>query len=329
VGLDAGLAAVVTLQRQHGGAIACSADDALFQLSLAHVLLDGGYDGLVTIGEVMAAGDHGLGTVDRLDGELVVVDGVAWRVDVTGVASVVPSEMTTPFVVLSRLESPVRVRVSDLDREQLLERIDAIVGDAGGVASVRLEGRFRRALLRSVPAQTRPYRPYAEVCATDEVRFDHQGFEGVFVGFRFPNLDGGATIGGLHLHGLDSARTTGGHNHELLIDDALLSVSTSRDISIALADRSMVELLEMPGELRAVQRVLLRRGPLSETQLSAALGLDLIETTRRLRWLSDRGFVDELPGGVAGLGGAPRWKMTLRTRGQRIPARAGELLAGL
>lgn len=329
MGLDAGLTAAITLQRQRGRDIACSAHDALFQLSLAHVLLDGGYDGLVTIGEVMPAGDHGLGTVHRLDGELIVVDGVPWRVDATGAASVVTPETTTPFVVLTTMESPVSVRVRDVSRDELLARIEELVDDSGAVVAVRVEGRFRRVLVRSVPAQDPPYRPYVEVCAAQEVRWEHHNFEGVFVGFRFPDIDGGATIGGLHLHGLDVGRTTGGHNHEMHVEDAVLTVSTTRDVAIALPDRSMIELLEMPEELRSLQRVLLRRGALTLDQITAALGVDRNEAERRLGWLSDRGFVEEWSGGLAGLGGAPRWRITLRARGNRIPARAAELLGDL
>jgi len=329
VGLDAGLTAAITLRRQRGGDIACSASDALFQLSLAHVLLDGGYDGLVTIGEVMPAGDHGLGTVHRLDGELVVIDGIPWRVDSTGAASVVSPETTTPFVVLTTMESPVSVRVQDIDRNELLARIEDLVDDPGAVVAVRVEGRFRRVLVRSVPAQEPPYRPYVEVCASQEVRWEYQDFEGVFVGFRFPEIGGGATIGGLHLHGMDTGRTTGGHNHEMHIDDAMLSVSSTRDIAVALPDRSMIELLEMPEELRSLQRILLRRGALAVEQVSSLLGVDAAEASLRLSWLADRGFVEEWTGGVAGLGGAPRWRITLRARGNRIPARAAELLGDL
>lgn len=329
MGLDAGLTAAITLQRQRGGSAACAAGDSIFQLTLANVLLDGGYDGVVTIGDVMQAGDHGLGTVDRLDGELVVVDGVPWRVASTGATNIVTPETKTPFVVLTNMESPTTTRVGGIDRDGVSARIEELVDDPNAVVAVRLEGRFSRVLVRSVPAQTPPYRPYTEVCASDEVRWEHHDFEGVFVGFRFPALDGGATIGGLHLHGLDSGRTTGGHNHELVVADAELSVSSTHDIAITLPDRSMIELLEMPPELRSLQRLLLRRGALSVQHLAAQLDVGEGEILSRLTWLADRGFVEELSGGVAGLGGSPRWRITLRARGQRIPARAAELLGDL
>ena len=75
MGFDAGLVAAATLQRATGlDPTTCSATDATHQLQLAHVLLDGGYDGVATVEEAIAGGDHGLGTFDRLDGEMIVLD---------------------------------------------------------------------------------------------------------------------------------------------------------------------------------------------------------------------------------------------------------------
>jgi acetolactate decarboxylase len=329
VGLDPALAAAVTLRSQRGVHDTCTAADTTFQLSLAHVLLDGAYDGIVTLSEVMGNGDHGLGTLDRLDGELVVVDGEPWHVPHTGIAQRASLDARTPFVVLTTMERPTTIRLRDAGRDEVMKAIDGAIDGPDAVVAVRLDGRFRRVLIRSVPAQEPPYRPYTEVCATDEVRWEHSGFEGTFVGFRFPDLEIGYSAGTLHLHGLDTDRTTGGHNHEFEIEDAQLSISVSRDVLLALPDRSMLDLLEMPAESRSVQRALLRRGALTTAQVAAAIDTDVVEAERRLVHLADRGFVEVLSEGVAGLGGEPRWRITLAARGRRTSARLQDLLGDL
>ena len=330
VTLDAPLVAAATLRRTHGiDPRACDARDVTHQLQLAHVLLDGGYDGVATLEEALAGGDHGLGTLDRLDGELVIVDGEPWQVDWHGSANLMPLDTRTPFVVVSTLDNPTTVRLHDVGLAEVSAAIEGLADDPGAVVSVRLEGAFTTVLNRSVKPQDPPYRPITDVCATDEVRWVHKPFYGVFVGFRFPDLEPGATIPGLHLHGLDRLRTTGGHNYDLHVKDAVLSVGVSHDVVMQLPDRSMLDLLETPHDMRAVQRRLLRSGPSTIDQLSRSLGLDAAETSRRLEWLADRGYVTEQPGGLAGLGGEPRWRTSLRAHGMRSSGAVADLLEAL
>jgi acetolactate decarboxylase len=320
--MDAPLVAAATLRRAYrSDPRSCTTAEVTRQLQLAHVLLDGGYDGVTTLDEALAGGDIGLGTVDRLDGELVVVDGQPWRVDWQGTAQIMPGSTRTPFAVVSTLESPLTQRLRDVSREQVLSCIQDLVGDPGAVITVRLEGVFDRVLVRSVPPQDPPYRPYAQVCQTDEVRWEHKPFYGVFVGFVFPDLSPGATIPGLHLHGLDRMRTTGGHNHELHVRDAVLSVSASREVVMQLPERSMTDLLETPDPVRKVHRELLRSGACGVTRIASALGSSEREVAGHLEWLADRGYVV-----ATEQDGATVWRTALRTPGAQGSGRVAEIL---
>ena len=320
--MDAPLVAAATLRRVHrSDPRNCEAGEVTRQLQLAHVLLDGGYDGVTTLDEALAGGDTGLGTVDRLDGELVVVDGEPWRVDYEGRAELMPGTTRTPFAVVSHLDDPQTQRLRDVSREQVLACIEDLVNDPGAVITVRLEGVFDRVLVRSVPPQDPPYRPYAQVCQTDEVRWEHKPFYGVFVGFVFPDLSPGATIPGLHLHGLDRMRSTGGHNHEMHVRDATLSVSATREVVMQLPERSMVDLLQTPDPVRKVQRELLRAGTASAAQLGAALGSSENDVTRHLEWLADRGYVV-----AVAHEGRTLWRTSLRTPGVEPTGQLAQLL---
>ena len=51
----------------------------IFQTSTIDALLDGAYDAEVTFAELRDHGDHGLGTFEACDGEMIAVDGAFFR----------------------------------------------------------------------------------------------------------------------------------------------------------------------------------------------------------------------------------------------------------
>src|ERR671934_1883946 len=72
---------------------------AAFQTSTIETLLHGRYEGDLTVGTLLGHGDLGLGTVDHLDGELIVVDGEAWAARADGSLRRVAAAERTPFAV--------------------------------------------------------------------------------------------------------------------------------------------------------------------------------------------------------------------------------------
>ena len=66
--LDRALATAFDLERH-----------SLFQVSTSNALVQGVFQGAVTVRELKGKGDFGLGTFDGLDGELIMLDGVCYR----------------------------------------------------------------------------------------------------------------------------------------------------------------------------------------------------------------------------------------------------------
>src|ERR1700757_1765539 len=73
----------------------------VYQTSTMGALLDGVYDGDVTIRELLRHGDFGLGTFNGLDGEMLVLDGVCYQLRSDGSAQVAESDQRTPFGVVT------------------------------------------------------------------------------------------------------------------------------------------------------------------------------------------------------------------------------------
>jgi acetolactate decarboxylase len=211
------------------------APHVLFQTSTIGALLDGAYDGDVTIGEVLEHGDLGLGTLNALDGELVVVDGAAYRADVDGTLHPVADDTRTPFAVVTPFEADVTVALTGpLTLAQLLAAVDAHLPGGPTLAhAIRVDGHFTSVRARSVPPQVPPYRPLTEVVAEQHV-FELPDGDATLVGFRFPADAGALNVTGHHLHVADAARARGGHVFDCVLEHGTLQIDHSSEVHTEL-----------------------------------------------------------------------------------------------
>ncbi len=207
----------------------------LFQASTIGALLDGAYEGDLTIAELAERGDLGLGTLNGLDGEMIVIDGGFHRADHTGAVHPVGPAERTPFAVVSRFEPTIDAFLEGpAGQAELLERVEALsAGDAPSFA-IRIDGRFDSVRARSVPRQRPPYRPLTEVVAEQSV-FDLAAVSGSLVGFRFPAYLEGIEVPGYHLHFIDEERRRGGHVLDLRSAGTLrVRIDPSADLHVEL-----------------------------------------------------------------------------------------------
>lgn len=185
--------------------------NGITQVYTINALLAGGYEGHVRLDTLSQAGDIGLGTFNHLDGEMVLLDGIFYQVDVAGRVREMPQDTLTPFAAVTRFEPDIFATVDQpLDLNGLQEMLDDLVPDLNRFAVIRIEGDFLRIRTRSVAAQTPPYRPLAEVVKTQTV-FDLENVSGTLVGFRGPPFVSGWNVPGYHFHFLTQDRDTGGH----------------------------------------------------------------------------------------------------------------------
>ncbi len=224
---------------------------ALYQLSTIQALMAGHYDGLAPIGVLKRHGDLGLGTFDRLDGEMVVLDGQVYQAHADGRVRVAPDSLATPFATVAFARPTIVREIGAFASMAELERtLDALLPSANLFYAIRVEGRFERLRARSVPAQTAPYPKLTEVVKTQTL-FDFRDSSGTLVGFRSPEFAKGMTVPGYHLHFIDAPRARGGH----LLD---CSAAGAR-VEITVLPRWTVDLPEQAAALPATDDEALRK----------------------------------------------------------------------
>ena len=206
----------------------------LFQTSTVQALLDGAYDGDVTLAEVLEHGDFGLGTLDGLDGELIVLDGEAWKAQLDCTLVRVDATTKTPYaVVVPFAPGEPQALLGPFGESELEARLGEAVARATRPTAVRLDGRFAEVHVRSVPRQSPPYRPLAEVIAQQQISV-LRDVVGTMIGFCFPDALDGIEMPGAHLHFLSDDRTRGGHVLSYTLLEAVARVDHASGLHVEL-----------------------------------------------------------------------------------------------
>ena len=216
--------------------------DMLYQVSLLQGLTLGDYYGSVTLGELKQHGDTGIGTFDKLNGEMVMLDGVVYRVAGDGSVEVVPDEETTPFCVVTCLKADETKHLKEIpDYEALQNELNKIVEQRGKnrFYMIRIDGVFQQINVRSVNAQEEPYKPLVEVLEYDQTFFDYENIEGTVVGLYCPPYMSQLNAAGWHLHFISKDKTKGGHVLGANITEAVLSWDDIDGFEVKLPENEM------------------------------------------------------------------------------------------
>lgn len=197
-------------------------------------LLDGIYDGEMTISELLAKGNFGIGTFNGLDGEMIILDGTCYQLRGDGSARVADLDQQTPYAVATNFVPRILVDAPrGLGRDELSAFIDEVEPSANYMYAVRITGRFSEVTTRTVVKQTKPYPPMTEAVGSDkELHFSN--VEGVIGGFRTPVYERGISVPGCHVHFIDAARESGGHVLDYTVDEAKIELCPSSDLELRL-----------------------------------------------------------------------------------------------
>jgi acetolactate decarboxylase len=187
------------------------ADKTFFQSSPIVALLNGVMNDNITIGEIIKHGNFGLGTFNGVDGEMIVLDGKVYRVDVNGKVTM-PGPLTpTPFAAVTFFHPDTVIQVKDsLSLAQLQELIDKNLKSKNLIYAIKISGNFNYIEARSESKQTQPYSNLADVLKDQSV-FKFKDIEGTLVGFKVPAYMQGVNIPGYHFHFLSKDKKSGGH----------------------------------------------------------------------------------------------------------------------
>lgn len=185
-------------------------DSVLYMSSPINALLEGLYRDDISIQSLKAKGDFGIGTFNNLDGEMIVLDGCFYRIDLDGNAHSVPDQAQTPFSTVCFFKAMLNETLqSSMDYTAFMATMERLLPSDNMFYAIKVVADFATVVTRSVP-HTENYRPLSE--ATDhQKKREFADISGTLVGFYTPPFVPSLNVPGYHFHFLDDTHTAGGH----------------------------------------------------------------------------------------------------------------------
>jgi acetolactate decarboxylase len=180
------------------------------QVSTMDALLQGLYDGSMALSELKVYGDFGIGAYDKLDGEMIFVDGQFYQIKADGIVYLPDESNRSPFATVTRFENESVFPIQRLSLDGFKLFADSIKQSDNLFYAIRIKGKFSSVTTRSVPAQSKPYPTMVDVVKNQSV-FELTDISGQIVGFYCPDFVKGVNVPGYHLHFLSDDKKSGGH----------------------------------------------------------------------------------------------------------------------
>ncbi len=183
----------------------------VFQTAPINALLQGVMNDNYRIGSLKHEGNFGLGTFNGVDGEMIMLNGVVYRVKNDGKAVVPPGSTETPFACVTFFRADTSIVLNDtLDLKSIENFIDKALPSTNLIYAVKISGMFKYVESRSEAKQTKEYSSLGDVLK-DQSIFKFHNVEGTMAGFKFPGYLSGINVAGYHFHFLTEDKKAGGH----------------------------------------------------------------------------------------------------------------------
>lgn len=196
--------------------------DCMYQVATLKSLMVGLYDGYMSVGELRQHGDIGIGTFDRIDGEMTMLDGVVYQAVGDGSVHVADDSTLVPFATTTFFDADIKTSVSAFENIQTLaQSLDSIIAISGKnqIYQLRMAVQCNTLTVRSEVAQNHPYRPLVETMVDAQREFTYGNVNGTLVAVYFPSFFTAENTPGWHFHFVSSDYTKGGHVLKISVAD--------------------------------------------------------------------------------------------------------------
>ena len=233
--------------------------DKLFQVALLQSLMQGEYNGVMTVKDLKTYGDTGIGTFQSVNGELIALNGEVYQAIWDGSVKVAPDNETVPFANVTFFDSDVtRKNVNAASIEDLKNFMTSVAQEHGRnqFYMAKLTGHMTSITVRSELAQKEPYRTLDNALKTDQREFSYENIDGTVVALYCPDYMDGLNTPGWHLHFISNDREKGGHVLSLAAKDCTLELDVISEFAMVVPNRESFNEKDLAADMKkAIEEV--------------------------------------------------------------------------
>ena len=204
----------------------------IYQTGTIASLIQCVYDGDTIVKNLSKYGDFGLGTVDAIDGELIILDGFFYLADVNSKISVINNLVKTPFAVISHFKPELSEQIVNVDFHQFEQEYLKNFPSLNYVYAIKIVANFSYIKIRSESCQTKPYKKLSETMPKLQKIHEFRDIKGTLVGVWYPEFMAGLNVPGFHFHFIDEKRLIGGHVFDFNILNGEVSLQKIASVQI-------------------------------------------------------------------------------------------------
>lgn len=206
------LAACCCSPRHSSSASAVQGDSTFYQYNIWAAFVNRIFDGDLKVSALKKHGNIGLGSFDYLDGELVMLDGKAYRVREDGVITEGRADDEVVYADACFFTSDVITPVSSFTcYDSLRAQLNRVLPSANHFYAFIIKGEFDSVTLGGLHRQSTPFREGLDVLIPRRPVFKGSGVTGTMIGFYCPPFIGDINTAGYHFHFISDDRKLGGH----------------------------------------------------------------------------------------------------------------------
>jgi len=197
--------------------------DILYQYSIWYAFVNKVFDGDLKVKELQAHGDIGLGSFDFLNGELVMLNGVTYRVRENGEISEGKPDDEVVYSVSTFFQKNGEFNISNsVNYESFKNELSKLNKTPQYFYAYKAHGTFKSIKLGGIPKVNKPFTEGLDVLIPKRPVFNAENITGTLVGFYCPDYIGDINAKGFHFHFISDDKKFGGHAMDFVVDNSIV-----------------------------------------------------------------------------------------------------------